>query len=110
MKFLGIATMKDVTMTLPPAVQRQFLETALATMNQQKKEGKILEMYFVPGWGKSMVITEANSAEEMLHNIGPMVASYMDLETYPLADFNESLNMFIESIKMAEKMMPGGPK
>jgi muconolactone delta-isomerase len=110
MKFLSIAKMKDIAMTLPPALQRQFLESTLASMNQQNKEGKILEMYYVPGWGKSMVISEANSAEEMAQNIGGMVSSYMDIETYPLADFNKSLNIFIEAIKMAEKMMPGGPK
>jgi muconolactone delta-isomerase len=106
MKFLSIAKMKDVAMALPPAVQRQFLETTLASMNQQKKEGKIQEMYYSPGWGKSMVISEADNAEEMMKNMGAMVASYMDVETYPLADFNQALNMFIESIKAAEQMMP----
>lgn len=106
MKFLTIGKMKDVAMMLPPAVQRQFLEVTFASMNQQKKEGKILEMYYSPGSGKSFVITETDSAEEMMREMGAMVASYMDTEIYPLADFNEAENMFVESAKAAEQMMP----
>jgi muconolactone delta-isomerase len=106
MKFLSIAKMKDVALALPPAVQRQFLEATLASMNQQNKEGNIQEMYYSPGSGKSFVISESDSAEEMMKNIGAMVASYMDIETYPLADFNEALNMFIESARVAEQMIP----
>jgi hypothetical protein len=34
----------------------------------------------------------------------------MDFETYPLANFNESMKIDIEALKAAEKMFPGPPK
>ncbi|GAH34067.1 unnamed protein product, partial [marine sediment metagenome] len=73
--------------------------------------GKILEFYFVPGWNRSMVIAEVKSAEEIVKNIsGLPIGGFMDFETYPLADFNESMKTYIEAYKAAEKMFPGPPR
>jgi len=111
MKFLTITKMKDTASTVPPSVMRPLMEATLDLMNQELKAGRILEAYFMAGSGRSMVITEAKSAEEIVQRISAMpIEGFMDFETYPLANFNESMKVYIESIKAAEKMFPGPPK
>ena len=111
MKFLTIASMKDTASTLPPSVSRQLMEATLDLMNQEMKAGRILEAYFMAGSDRSMVISEAKSAEEIVQRISALpIGGFMDFETYPLADFNESMKAYIESMKAAEKMFPGPPK
>jgi muconolactone delta-isomerase len=111
MKFLSIGTMKDIFFTFPPAVQRQILEASIAVMNQHKKAGRVSEFYFIPGWGRSVVIQETKSAEEVVQIIGATpVTAFMNIETYPLADLNESMKTMLESLKAAEKMFPSPPK
>jgi len=108
MKFLTISKMKDIASTVPPSVMRQLMEATHDLMNQEMKAGRILEAYFMAGSGSSMVIAEAKSAEEIVQRISALpVGGFMDLETYPLADFNESMKAYIESYKAAEKMFPG---
>jgi muconolactone delta-isomerase len=107
MKFIGIGKQKEVAATIPPAVLRQLLEVSIATMKQQKKEGKILEYYFVPGWFKTVLIMEFQSAEEAYSAIGAVpLTNYMDIEIYPLADGWKIGDVMLESLKQAEKMMP----
>ena len=111
MKFLTISKMKDTASTVPPSVMRQLMEASLDLMNQEMKAGRILEIYFMAGSNCSMVIAEAKSAEEIVQRISSLpVGGFMDLETYPLANFNESMKAYIESYKAAEKMFPGPPK
>jgi len=111
MKFLTITKMKDTASTLPPSVMRPLMEATGAYMDQQKKAGRILEAYFMAGSGRSMVIAEAESAEEIVQRIVALpTGGFMDFETYPLANFNESMKTYIESLKAAEKMFPGPPK
>jgi hypothetical protein len=113
MKFLIIAKMKDSAFMLPPAVQRQMLEGTVAYMNQHKKEGKLQESYYVPGVGRTVLITgDMKSAEEFVKNqSGVPGGAFMDYEiVYPLADFNESLSIIMEAMKAAEKKMPGTSK
>jgi muconolactone delta-isomerase len=111
MKFLTISKMKDIAATVPPSVMRQLMEATVNLMNQEMKAGRILEAYFMAGSGSSMVIAEAKSAEEIVRRISELpVGGFMDLETYPLADFNESMKAYIESYKVAEKMFPAPPK
>lgn len=111
MKFLGISTLKDAVLMLPPAVMRQLIEGTLAAIAQQKKEGKMLEFYFSPGWSRAVAIIEAKTAEEMFKSINTMpIASYLDMECYPLTDGIEALKANVEMIKAAEKMMAGAPK
>ncbi|MGD0794531.1 MAG: hypothetical protein ABR958_02905 [Dehalococcoidales bacterium] len=110
MKFLSISKPKDTLTMLPPAVTRQLMEISVAAIKQQKKEGKILEYYYSPA-ACSVVILDYKNAEEWVkdQNSIPILA-YYDSEIYPLADFDESMKSFLETIKAAEKMMPGMPK
>ncbi len=111
MKFMTIAKMKDVASTVPPSVMRQLMEATFNLMNQDMKAGRILEAYFMAGSGRSVVISEAKSAEEIVQSISALpIEGFMDFETYPLADFNESMKAYIEAIKAAEKMFPGPPR
>jgi len=111
MKFLTISKMKDTASTVPPSVMRPLMEATLDLMNQEMKAGRILEAYFMAGSGRSMVIAEAKSAEEIVQRINALpVGGFMDLETYPLANFNEAMKAHIEAMKTAEKMFPGPPR
>jgi len=109
MKFLVIGKIRDVFFTLPPATRRQLMEATTAQAIQHKNEGKLLEIYNIPGGGRSVSIVKHETAEGMSKYFQEMpIASYMDYEIYPLADFN--LKPVIEGLKEAEKMMPGAPK
>jgi hypothetical protein len=111
MKFLTISKMKDTASTVPPSVMRPLMEATLDLMNQEMKAGRIVEAYFMAGSGRSMVIAEAKSGEEIVQRINALpVAGFMDFETYVLANFNEAMKAHIESMKAAEKMFPGPPK
>jgi len=111
MKFLTISRSKDTMSTLPPSVLRQLMEATVAYMDEGRKKGAFLEYYFIPGWDRAVVISEAKSAEEIVQSIsGLPIGSFLDIEVYPLADPNESMKIFIESLKAAEKMFPVPPK
>lgn len=111
MKFLTISRTKDTMSTVPPSVMRRLMEATITYMNEGKKRGEFLEYYFIPGWNRSVVISENRNAEELVGKIsGLPVGSFLDFEVYPLADPNESMKTFIESLKMAEKMFPSPPK
>jgi len=110
MKFLGICKPKDSVSMLPPAVARQLLEMSLAGMNQLKKAGKMLEGYASPA-GCFAVILEYKSAEEWLKDQTMVpILTYYTQELYPLADMDEAMKSYLESLKAAEKMMPGAPR
>jgi muconolactone delta-isomerase len=104
MKFLTISSFKDTFFALPPATSRQIAEASLAYMNQQKQAGRILEMYVIPGWRRSVVISEAASAEDIVKSFTEMPGfGVMDFELYPLADFEETLKYSIEVLKRVEQ-------
>ena len=111
MKFLTIAKMKDTASTVPPSIMRPLMEATLDLMNREMKAGNVLEAYQMAGSERTMVISEVKSAEDIVQKISAIpVSGFMDFETYPLADFNESMKAYIESYKAAEKMFPGPPK
>ena len=111
MKFLTISSVKDIAYTLPPSVSRQLLEASFDGMKQQMKAGKILEAYALAGWSRYIVISEGDSAEEISQRIiSNPVGGFMNFEVYPLAGFDETMKAIIESMKAAEKMMPGPPR
>ena len=111
MKFMTISKMRDTMSTLPPSVLRQLMEATTAYMDEGRKKGAFLEYYFIPGWRRSVVISEAKNAEEIVQSIsGLPIGSFLDFEVYPLADPDESMKIFIESLKAAEKMFPGPPR
>jgi len=111
MKFLIIGKPREAVSTLPPALLRQLVEASTAATNKQKKEGKISEIYWIPGAATTVTLGECKTAEEMvkMYNEIP-IAMYYGYEVYPLADFNESMKTIIETLKQAEKMMPAPPK
>jgi len=111
MKFLVIATPKEIMFTLPPAMSRQLVEAQVAWINQQKQAGKILEHYWIPGWARAVVIREAESAEDVARAFSEMpLGGLMNSEVYPLADYDESMKGIIESLKRAEQLFPPPPR
>ena len=110
MKFLVIGKLKDSAVMLPPAVTRQLLEMSVVGLAQQKKAGKVLDYYYSPV-GYVIVILNYNTAEEWFKDQTAVpIITYMDSESYPLADGDASVKIMIESLKAAEKMMGGAPR
>lgn len=110
MKFLVMSRLKDTAVALPPSVMRQLLEVSMAAMEQEKKAGEILDFYYSPA-GCSVAILEKKNAEEWVKDQASIpILSYMDFEIYPLSDGFPAMKILIESLKAAEKMMPGPPK
>ena len=112
MKFLTIGSMQQTPSTMiPPAVVRQLVEATIAVTNQQMKAGKILEAYWIPGWRRVVAISEVKTAEEAIQLFSEVpVNQFMNYEVYPLADYNGSMKIMLESLKAMEKMMPTAPK
>ncbi len=110
MKFLAIAKPKDILYTLPPNILRQLVESALAGMEQQKKEGKILEYYYTAN-GCTVVLLEYASAEQWVQDQASLrILSYYDQEIYPLSDAPQAMKTMIEKLKAVEKAMPRASK
>ena len=108
MKFLVISSFKDSVSALPPDVAKQIMGVSLDHINQARKEGKILEIYVMPGWGRSMSIEEHDSAEELNRNLGiSPIAPFINFEVYPLADFDAGIEVWQERSKAMEKLTPG---
>lgn len=111
MKFLIIGKPKEELSTLPPNVLRPLVEASTAAVIKQKNEGKFSEIYWIPGSSATVTIGECKSAEDLMKNFSDVpIAFYYNYETYPLADFNETMKITIEKLKEAEKMMPPTPK
>ena len=111
MKFLSLCTLKDSFSMLPPATGRQLLELTLSWSDQQRKDGKILELYAMPGAKTTMAICEHPSAEDLNQTLITMpLYGFMDFEIYPLSDIGHSMKASIESMKAAERMMPAGAR
>ena len=107
MKFLTISTVNDTMLTLPPAVSRQLAEANLNFVKQQRQAGKILELYTIPGWRRTVAISQSDSAEELVQTFNQMPGSgFMSFEIYPLADFDESMKYVIDALKKAEEQFP----
>lgn len=106
MKFLTMATVKDVFRTLPQAEQNRLWEAnAQWTVDVKKKMGDKLNLYVVAGWGRMVSIGEANSVEEYSQSLqSPMAAAgFMNYESYPLIELDEkTLEAWVESLKAAE--------
>ena len=110
MKFLTISTLKDTFSTVPPAIARQLVEATLAWTNEQKKAGRIPEIYEIAGGG-SAVICEHPSLEDVVETLANIpMGGFMNFEVHPLADFNQSMKAYIEAFKTAEKLFPSPQK
>ncbi len=111
MKFLTINSEKDTASTLPPAIARQLVEATLDFVKQQRKAGKILEIYELVGCMRCIVISEFDSAEEaeQLFSAVPL-GPFLNWETYALSNWDEFMKVQIESAKRAEQLFPAPPK
>jgi muconolactone delta-isomerase len=110
MKLLCITKVKDSLLTMPPAVMRQILEASAAAIEQQKKQGKVLEYYYSPA-GYNIVILDYKDAEEWAKDqLSVPVLTYVDTQVYPLTDGSTTINGMIEVLKATEQMMPGTPQ
>ena len=110
MKFLFISTLKDTASMVPPGMQRQLLEATVAYMDELKKKGKLLEAYHSPD-GAAIAICEHPSAEDAVQTVASIpMYGLLDIKAYPLADFNKSMQAFIEACKKGEKLFPSAAK
>jgi hypothetical protein len=111
MKFLVIGKPREALFMLPLALARQLTEASVPVINKQKKEGKLLEIYWVPGAATCVSLYECKTAEEMVKNFNEIpIAGLYGFESYQLADFTEAMKIIIERTKEMEKMMPAPPK
>ncbi len=111
MKFLIIARPRDALFTLPAALARQLIEASTVAINKQTREGRIQESYWIPGAGASVTIKESITAEDLEKDFNDMpIATYYNHEIHPLADYNESIRMITEKLKVVEKLTPGALK
>jgi len=111
MKFLVIGKPREALFMLPLALARQLTEASVIAMNKQKKEGKLLEIYWIPGAATTVSLYECKTAEEMVKNFNEVpITMFYSFESYQLADFNEAMKIVIERVKEMEKIMPAPPK
>lgn len=119
MKFLVIGKPREVAFTVPIhdrlALSKQLTEASVTAMNKQKKEGKLLEIYWIPGAATIVSLYECKTAEEMVKNFMEIpITAYYSFESYQLADFNEAMKIAMETametMKQMEKVMPAPPK
>ena len=106
MKFLTISKMKDSATLVPPATMRQLMEATLAWMDGQQKAGIILEAYAIPSGG-TVVICEHSSVDDVAKTVASIpMGGLLNCEVYPLADINETMKVYVESLKSAEQSIP----
>ena len=100
MKYLAIASFKDVMLNLPQKEIQRLLEGMVAHMEQHRKSDRIQEGYFIPGWNRLVAISENSSIEELYRNMSenPMYG-LLNIEVYPLADIGESMKITLEGLK-----------
>ena len=65
MKFIKIGVHNESFWTSPPADMAQLLKAQAVWLEKQKKQGKLLEAYFMPGCLHNITIWEFESAEEI---------------------------------------------
>jgi len=102
MKFLVINTFKKPATSFPQTdVQKMFNDT-MKLMEQYRKSGTILAMYFIPGWNKAVTIEEHKSADTLLQNLsGHPMADFMNFEIYPVVDnFDEMVKVLAKLLKV----------
>ncbi|MDD5093189.1 MAG: muconolactone Delta-isomerase family protein [Dehalococcoidia bacterium] len=103
MKFLSFCAMKDVAATSPKSPMRQMLRATLDWIGEQKKIGKVLEAYAIPG-GRAVIIWELPDADDAAQTIASIpIGAFMDFEVYALADINATMKAYIENIKEANQ-------
>ena len=104
MKFLTISKVTDAAALCPPATMRSMMEATVAWMDAQKKAGKLLEAYAIPG-NRVAVISEHPDASDAAQIIASIpVGVFMEYEVYALADLDAQMKVTIENLKQAEQL------
>jgi hypothetical protein len=111
LKILTISKLKDIALTLPPNVFIPLMEVSVAVLEQQKKEGKILDSYYLPGSDRIMVMLNYDSAEKWAKDAGMIpILRYCDFTADPLVDLIPYMKDLVNGAKMAAAKMPIPPK
>ena len=110
MKHLCIMRMTESFRMFPSSVLRQLVLKTRDVINQMKKEGKVVDAYFMPGLHRYMMIFECESGEELnkCTNTIP-TAGLFEFEIYPLADLDKSTDIVIENMDEGDELMPNSP-
>lgn len=107
MKFLLISSPKEAFFTLPPSVSRDLMEGTIAWSKREKQAGRVVEDYAIPGWQRIVCIHEAESADEMAKRVAEILMSaFLNTELYPLADYETTMQAYLENVKKAEQRYP----
>ncbi len=110
MKFITFGTAKE-GMNLPPAALRSLIEATAADTKKQKQAGKVLEAFYIPGVGKTIVISEQDSAADLAKSLFSVPAfAFMDFESYPVMDMEEAMTMLVDTMKAMEKVPAGAAR
>jgi hypothetical protein len=107
MKFLTMATVKDVFRTLPQAEQKRLWEENVQWMVDFKRRMRDkFNIYAEVGWGRLVSIGEYRSVEEYSQSLEspPMPqAGFINYESYPLIEMDEeALRAWLESLGVAK--------
>ena len=102
MKFLVINTIKKPVPSLPQTTLKKMWDDTMKDVEQWRKAGTILAMYYIPGYDKVVTIEEHNSAETLLQHLsGHQMRDFFSWEVYPLVDnFDETRKVLVKIIKM----------
>ena len=103
MKILSIGRPTDALKALPPAALLQLAEASIAVMQQQHKEGKLLEYYYSPaGGGRIIIILDYRDGEEWVKDLMSVpIQSYYEYDIYPMADGFETAKAMFAAMKAA---------
>lgn len=103
MKYLVIGSMKDSISALPPAKYKKLLEASVNWIYRYKSACILSEVHMAVGWNRIVAISNHETQEDLAKVLATIpLGTFMDLEVYPLADINESMNALIENIDTAE--------
>lgn len=100
MKFLVTNKLKDMFFTLPPEVQLELNQGAVAFIEKYQNNGKCKEIYNMPGKNMAMSIWEADSGEEMEQRFVELsISAFMEYEVFLLSDFADSMKRNNETLE-----------
>jgi hypothetical protein len=106
MKFLTIATVKDVFYTLPQAEQNKLMKSTIEWTIDRMKKSKVKGTFYVMvNSSRLMSIGDSNSLEEYAQGLqSPLAqAGYVNYESCPLIEMDEKTwEAYLASYKAAK--------
>jgi muconolactone delta-isomerase len=95
--------MKDSASDIPPATYTKLLEATANWVYRYKSAGILSEIHMMAGRNRIVTICNHESTEDLTRVLSTLpLGKYIDIEVYPLADINESINALIENAKKKE--------